>query len=70
MGSEGTLGIVTKIVLKLLPHPKYDLLMLVPLTPLEKAGEAVSAIYGGPALPQCYGTGRDQRVEDCKQICR
>ena len=26
VGSEGTLGIVTKIVLRLIPHPKYDLL--------------------------------------------
>ncbi|MBL0357137.1 MAG: FAD-binding protein [Chitinophagaceae bacterium] len=45
IGSEGTLGIVTKIVLKLLPHPKYELLMLVPFNSLEKAGEAVSAIF-------------------------
>src|SRR5579863_7303795 len=30
IGSEGTLAIVTKIVLKLIPLPKYDLLMLVP----------------------------------------
>lgn len=45
VGSEGTLGLVTKIVLKLLPHPKYDLLMLVPFKNLEKAGEAVSAIF-------------------------
>src|SRR6185312_3658340 len=30
VGSEGTLGIVTKIVLKLIPLPKYDLLMLAP----------------------------------------
>ena len=51
VGSEGTLGIVTKIVLKLLPHPKYDLLMLVPFHSLEKAGEAVSAIFRAGFTP-------------------
>jgi len=45
VGSEGTLGIVTKIVLKLLPHPKHDLLMLVPFQSAEKACAAVSAIF-------------------------
>jgi glycolate oxidase len=45
VGSEGTLGIVTKIVLKLIPLPKYDLLMLVPFNSLEKASEAVSAVF-------------------------
>jgi len=51
VGSEGTLGIVTKIVLKLLPLPKYDLLMLVPFNNLEKAGEAVSAIFRAGFTP-------------------
>ena len=51
IGSEGTLGIVTKIVLKLLPHPKHDLLMLVPFNLLEKAGEAVSAIFRAGFTP-------------------
>src|SRR5690606_4660591 len=45
VGSEGTLGIVTKIVLKLVPLPKYDLLMLVPFKSPEKACAAVSAIF-------------------------
>lgn len=45
VGSEGTLALVTKIVLKLIPHPKHDLLMLVPFNNLEHAGEAVSAIF-------------------------
>jgi len=51
VGSEGTLGIVTKIVLKLLPFPKHDLLMLVPFNSLEKAGEAVSAIFRAGFIP-------------------
>lgn len=51
VGSEGTLGIVTQIVLKLLPHPRYDLLMLVPFSSLERAGEAVSAIFRAGFIP-------------------
>ncbi|MBC7946245.1 MAG: FAD-binding protein [Chitinophagaceae bacterium] len=51
VGSEGTLGIVTKIVLKLIPLPKYDLLMLVPFASLEKASEAVSAIFRAGFVP-------------------
>ncbi len=51
VGSEGTLAIVTKIVLKLLPHPKYDLLMLVPFNSLENAGAAVSAIFRAGFTP-------------------
>lgn len=51
VGSEGTLGIVTKIVLKLVPFPKYDLLMLAPFRSLEKASEAVSAIFRAGFTP-------------------
>jgi glycolate oxidase len=51
VGSEGTLGIVTKIVLKLIPHPKFDLLMLAPFNSLEKASEAVSAIFSAGITP-------------------
>jgi glycolate oxidase len=51
VGSEGTLGIVTKIVLKLIPLPVHDLLMLVPFASLEKASEAVSAIFRAGFTP-------------------
>ncbi len=51
VGSEGTLGIVTKIVLKLLPYPKHDLLMLAPFSSLERAGKAVSAIFRAGFTP-------------------
>ena len=51
IGSEGTLGIVTKIVLRLIPLPKFELLMLVPFRSLEKASEAVSAIFRAGFTP-------------------
>jgi len=51
VGSEGTLGIVTKIVLRLIPHPKFDLLMLAPFNSVEKASEAVSAIFRAGITP-------------------
>ena len=51
VGSEGTLGIVTKIVLRLIPLPMYDLLMLVPFKSVEKASEAVSAIFRAGYTP-------------------
>lgn len=45
VGSEGTLGIITKAVLKLIPLPRHDLLMLVPFKNAENACAAVSAIF-------------------------
>jgi len=45
VGSEGTLAIITKAVLKLIPHPKMDMLMLVPFKSAEMACEAVAAIF-------------------------
>jgi glycolate oxidase len=51
VGSEGTLAIVTKIVLRLIPLPKYDLLMLVPFNSAENACAAVSAIFRAGYTP-------------------
>jgi glycolate oxidase len=51
VGSEGTLGVVTKIVLRLIPLPKFDLLMLVPFRSAENACAAVSAIFRAGYTP-------------------
>ncbi|HVI46609.1 MAG TPA: FAD-linked oxidase C-terminal domain-containing protein [Chitinophaga sp.] len=51
VGSEGTLGIVTSIVLRLIPLPKHDLLMLVPFRSAESACAAVSAIFRAGYVP-------------------
>lgn len=51
VGSEGTLGVITKAVLKLIPRPKHNLLMLVPFSSAEKACESVSAIFRAGIVP-------------------
>ena len=51
VGSEGTLGIVTKIITKLIPLPKHNLLMLVPFRITEEACKAVSEIFRAGYTP-------------------
>lgn len=51
VGSEGTLAVITKIVLKLIPHPTHDLSLLVPFFDAEKACEAVAAIFQAGITP-------------------
>lgn len=51
IGSEGTLGIVTKIVTKLIPKPTLDALMLASFSSNEDACAAVSAIFRAGVVP-------------------
>ncbi|MCW4470866.1 FAD-binding protein [Flavobacterium sp. MFBS3-15] len=51
VGSEGTLGIITKIVMKLLPKNSHNILMLVPFFRSAQACEAVAEIFRAGIVP-------------------
>ncbi len=53
VGSEGTLGIITKAVLKLLSLPKKNILMLVPFLKINDACKVVSEIFFKGVFPSC-----------------
>ena len=51
VGSEGTLGVVTKATLKLLPLPKFNKLILVSFNSALDACAAVSSIFKAGVIP-------------------
>jgi glycolate oxidase len=51
IGSEGTLGIITKIVFKLRSYPQKDVTLLVPFSTSEEACRAITAIYMAGVTP-------------------
>ena len=51
VGSEGTLGIVTKAILRLLPLPRFKISLLVPFPDLPSAIRTVPAVIRASSVP-------------------
>jgi glycolate oxidase len=71
IGSEGTLGIVTNMVLKLIPAPKNNLLLLASFTSPEQACKAVNAIFlagCNPSACEVDGNEMDNLMKECEVI--
>jgi glycolate oxidase len=51
IGSEGTLGVITKVLLKLLPKPHTKKTLLATFTQMDAAAETVSAIIADKIIP-------------------
>ena len=67
IGSEGTLGVVTKIVFKLLPLPKHDLLMLAKFDSINDACKAVPDIFIKGLAPSALELMERNAVEYVQQ---
>lgn len=64
IGSEGTLGIITEVLLKLLPRPAARRTMLAMYDTMEEAAETVSAIIAAKIIP-CTLEFLDQMTLKC-----
>lgn len=64
IGSEGTLGIITEVLLKLLPRPAAHRTMLATFATMEAAAETVSAIIAARIIP-CTLEFLDQMTIRC-----
>ncbi|BCU77338.1 FAD-linked oxidase C-terminal domain-containing protein [Luteolibacter sp. LG18] len=64
IGSEGTLGVITEILLKLLPRPRARKTMLAVFDRMEDAAETVSAIIAEKIIP-CTLEFLDQMTVRC-----
>ena len=67
IGSEGTLAIITKIVLKLIPQPKHDILLLASFPSNEDACAAVSSIFRAGVTPSAVEFMERKGIEWVKE---
>ena len=52
IGSEGTLGIISKITLRVLPEPEEVITLLISFKELENAGDCIPKIIGSGIIPR------------------
>jgi len=67
IGSEGTLGIVSKVYLKLLPKPKKMTSLLIPFTDLKKCLNMVPIIMNLPNIPTTLEFMEKEVLEDARE---
>lgn len=64
IGSEGTLGVITEVLLKLVPRPTARQTLLATFPTMEAAAETVSAIIAAKIIP-CTLEFLDQKTIQC-----
>lgn len=80
VGSEGTLGVITEVILKLEAKPKDSASVLAAFDSLEDAGRCVSALIAKPLIPascelmdrvsiKAVNQSQGNPLPDCEALC-
>ena len=67
IGSEGTLGFITKAILKLLPKPKQVVSLLIPFPTLKSAIDTVPVIIKSKTIPTAIEFMQREVIEDAEE---
>ena len=67
VGSEGTLGIVTELILKLIPLPQFALSLLIPFDSLEQCFDTVPKILQSKTNPTAVEFMQKQVIEAAEE---
>jgi glycolate oxidase len=68
VGSEGTLGIITKAILKLLPLPQKAISLLIPFPSLEQAIRTVPLIIKSKSIPTAIEFMQRETIIDAEEF--
>lgn len=67
VGSEGTLAIITQLILKLIPMPKKAISLLIPFSSLDKCIEAVPGIIQSRTAPTAVEFMQREVIEEAEK---
>ncbi len=68
IGAEGTLGIITKAILKLLPLPRKTISLLIPFPTLEQAIRTVPLIIKSKSIPTAIEFMQRETIIDAEEF--
>ena len=70
IGSEGMLGVVTEIIVRLLPKPSHCQVVLASFSDVESAGDAVSAVIANGIIPAGFEMMDALAVRATEDYCK
>lgn len=69
VGSEGTLALITKIILRLLPRPPYSLAMLIPFNNIQIALSSAEKIIASKIIPTTIEFMEEDALQLVREYC-
>ncbi|GAB4261406.1 FAD-binding oxidoreductase [Deferrisoma sp.] len=67
IGSEGTLGVITRITLRLVPRPEREVVLLAPFPSIHEAARAVTAVLRARVVPAAAEFMDDVTIEAARR---